>query len=109
MEGLRKQKNGKFDGLIRKVAKTNDLVRWQCRCRLQNMQSICIDYAEQTAQSRKANSSIMLNPSARDTKIVFADKIQRFLEYYCQSPGGSRKFVARNAASVIGDTTACCF
>ena len=27
-------KKGKFDGLNRKVAKTNDLVRWQCRCRL---------------------------------------------------------------------------
>ena len=37
--------------------------------------NVCIDCAEQTAQSRKANSSIMLNPSARDTKIVSEDKI----------------------------------
>ena len=29
-----KWKNGKFHGLNRKVAKTNDFVRWQCRCRL---------------------------------------------------------------------------
>ena len=73
------------------------------------MQSICIDYAEQTAQSRKANSSIMLNPSARDTKIVSAEtRFSVFLNIVV-SPGGSRKFVARNAASVIGDTTACCF
>ena len=44
---------------------------------LQNVQqsNICIECAEQTAQSWKANSSIMLNPSARDTKIVSEDKI----------------------------------
>ena len=72
------------------------------------MQSICIDYAEQTAQSRKANSSIMLNPSARDTKIVSPTRFSVFLNIVV-SPSPSRKFVARNAASVIGDTTACCF
>ena len=45
--------------------------------------NVCIDCAEQTAQRRKANSSIMLNPSARDTKIVSVDKISHFLEYCC--------------------------
>ena len=47
------------------------------RVTLQNVQqsNICIECAEQTAQSWKANSSIMLNPSARDTKIVSEDKI----------------------------------
>ena len=45
--------------------------------------NICIDCAKQTAQSRKANSSIMLNPSARDTEIVSVDKIEHFPEYCC--------------------------
>ena len=51
---------------------------WWKHCR------ICrIIYAltEQTAQSRKANSSIMLNPSARDTQILSVGKILHFLEY----------------------------